>query len=88
LGLLGGEIAKKWDIRSDKGKVREKINELVAASGYGQPEEMVAWYYQNKRLLSEIETLVLEDQVVDKLIEQAQVTDKTITYQEAFAKNA
>ena len=87
LGLLVGEVAKKFDIRSDKGKVREKINELVAASGYAKPEEMVAWYYQNKRLLSEIETLVLEDEVVGRLIEQAQVTDKTITYQEVFSKN-
>lgn len=87
LGLLVGEVAKKLDIRSDKNKVRDKVNDLVAASGYGNPEEMVAWYYQNKRLLSEIETLVLEDEVVNRLIEQAQVTDKSITYQEAFSKN-
>ncbi|MBS0350018.1 MAG: trigger factor [Proteobacteria bacterium] len=85
LGLLIGEQVKRLGIKSDKNKVREKINEMVAASGYHNPEEMVAWYYQNKRLLSEIETLVLEDQVVDKLLEEAQVSEKHVSYQEAFA---
>jgi trigger factor len=85
LGLLIGEEVKRLGIKSDKGKVREKVNEMVAASGYQNPEEMVAWYYQNKRLLGEIETLVLEDQVVEQLLQEAQVTEKKISYQEAFA---
>ncbi len=76
LGLLVGEEVKRLGIKSDKNKVREKINEMVMASGYHNPEEMAAWYYQNKRLMSEIETLVLEDQVVEKLLEQAQVATK------------
>ncbi len=85
LGLLVGEEVKRLGIKSDKNKVREKINEMVATSGYHNPEEMAAWYYQNKRLLAEIETLVLEDQVVEKLLAEAQITEKKITYQEAFA---
>lgn len=86
LGLLIGEETKRLGIKSDKNKVREKINEMVLASGYHNPEEMAAWYYQNKRILSEIETLVLEDQVVQKLLEEAQVEEKKVSYQEAFAK--
>lgn len=85
LGLLIGEEVKRLGIKSDKAKVRDKINEMVLASGYHNPEEMAAWYYQNKRLLSEIETLVLEDQVVEKLLEEAKITERTVTYQEAFA---
>jgi len=84
LGLLVGEEVKRLGIKSDKAVVREKINEMVLASGYHNPEEMTAWYYQNKRLLSEIETLVLEDQVVEKLLAQAEVVDKKISYKEAF----
>lgn len=88
LGLLVGEEVKRLGIKSDKEKVREKINEMVVASGYHNPEEMAAWYYQNKRLLSEIETLVLEDQVVEKLLEQAQIVEKKVSYQEVFAQSA
>jgi trigger factor len=84
LGLLVGEEVKRLGIRSDKNKVREKINEMVATSGYHNPEEMAAWYYQNKRLMSEIETLVLEDQVVEKLLEEAKTTERNVSYQEAF----
>ncbi len=85
LGLLVGEAVKDFGIRSDKSKVREKVNEIVAASGYPNFDEMVAWYQQNKRLMSEVETLVLEDQVVRKLLEKAQVVEKRVTYQEVFA---
>lgn len=85
LGLLVGEAIKNFGIKSDKNKVRDKINEMVMASGYGNPEEMAAWYHQNKRLMSEIETLVLEDQVVEKLLTQAQIVEKHVSYQEAFA---
>jgi trigger factor len=86
LGLLIGEETKRLGIKSDKNKVREKINEMVMSSGYHNPEEMAAWYYQNKRILGEIETLVLEDQVVQKLLEEAQIEAKKVSYQEAFAK--
>ncbi len=85
LGLLVGEAIKNFGIKSDKNKVRDKINEMVMASGYENPEEMAAWYHQNKRLMSEIETLVLEDQVVEKLLTQAQIVEKHVSYQEAFA---
>jgi len=85
LGLLVGEEVKRLGIKSDKNKVREKINEMVLASGYHNPEEMAAWYHQNKRLMTEIETLVLEDQVVEKLLEQAQLTEKKVSYQQVFA---
>lgn len=86
LGLLVGEEVKRLSIKSDKNKVREKINEIVLASGYPNPEEMVNFYYQNKRLLSEIETLVLEDQAVEKLLEEAQIVERKVSYQEVFAQ--
>lgn len=85
LGLLVSEAVKNFGIKLDKTKVRDKINEMVAASGYHNPEEMAAWYQQNKRLMSEIETLVLEDKVVEKLLAQAKVVEKRVSYQEAFA---
>jgi len=81
LGLLLGEIIKKYHLKADDQKVRERIE--MMASAYPQPEQFVAWYYGNKQMLAEVESVVLEDQATEKLLEQMQVQDKNISYKEA-----
>ncbi len=78
LGLLLAELIKKNDIKPDAHKVRERIESL--ASTYEQPEEVVNWYYGSKERLQEIETSVLEDQVVDWILERADVTLETTPF--------
>ncbi len=45
------------------------------------------WYYADRSRLSSIESMVLEDQVVDWVLEQAEVTDEPTTF-EALMKEA
>lgn len=73
LGLLLGEVIKANDIKLDQARVRQTVEGL--ASTYENPEEVVNWYYSNRNLLSGIEALVLEDQVVDLLLQQMNVVD-------------
>jgi trigger factor len=84
LGLLLSEYIAKSEIVADGDKVRETIEEI--ASTYQEPAEVVQWYYSNQEQLSGVESMVLEDQAVQQLLEQAKVTDETCTYQEAIAK--
>ena len=46
------------------------------------PEEFVNYYYENEQLLAGVQSMVLEDVVVDYILEQAEVTEKTVTYDE------
>ena len=43
------------------------------ASSYEQPEEFVQYYKSNQEALAQVQSIVLEEQVVDFLIEKADV---------------
>jgi len=80
LGLLIGEIVKDRDLKIDDGLVRSKIEDM--ASAYQEPQQVVDWYYSNDEQLSQVKYVVLEDQVVDTILEFAQVTEKDCDYQD------
>ena len=81
LGLLLSEMVSRFELKADADKVRETIEEM--ASTYQDPEEVINWYYSNQEQLSSIESRVLEDQVVEKLLESANITEKECSYQDA-----
>ena len=84
LGLLLSEMIGKYELAADADKVRETIEEM--ASTYEEPEEVINWYYSNQEQLASIESKVLEDQVVEKLLENANIVDKACSYQEAIGQ--
>ncbi len=80
LGLILGEVIKARNLRADPAKVREAIEDV--ASTYEQPEQVVAWYYNNQEQLQAMESAVLEDQVFDIILEEANVTRREVSYDE------
>jgi trigger factor len=84
LGLILSEFIQREGLEADADRVRSTIEEMAAT--YQEPEEVVNWYYSNQEQLSSVESMVLEDQVVDKLLEKATVNELECTYQEALAK--
>jgi trigger factor len=82
LGLLVGEIIKTSALQVDADRVKTLIEEI--AESYETPAEVVNWYYGNKEQLQQVESVVLEDQVIDKLLAEAQVTDKVMPYEEVL----
>ncbi|MBT4855281.1 MAG: trigger factor [Halieaceae bacterium] len=83
LGLLLGEMITKFELRADPAKVKEAIEDI--ASTYQEPEEVINWYYSENEQLAQVESRVLEDQVVDKILEGAEIEDQQSTYQDALA---
>lgn len=81
LGLIVAEVVKQNDIKPDNDRVRAMVEEL--ASAYQEPEQVVNWYMQNEQQLAEIQSVVLEEQVVDTVLQKAKVTDKQVSYEEA-----
>jgi trigger factor len=55
------------------------------ASTYEEPAEVVQLYYSNQRLLQQVESSVLEEEVVDWVLENAKVADKEMNFQEVIA---
>ena len=85
LGLLLSELINKSELSADADKVHSTIEEMAAT--YEDPEEVINWYYSNQEQLSSIESKVLEDQVVEKLLESANIVEKECTYQEALSQS-
>jgi len=76
LSLLLNEIARSQGIRAEADQVWALVEEF--AQSYEDPAEVVAWYYQDADRLREAESLVLEDNIVNWVLERAQVTDETV----------
>jgi trigger factor len=85
-GLILGEVINQQNLKPDKGKVRESIEEI--ASTYESPDEVINWYYGNEEQLAAIESTVLEDQVFDHIFEQADLTEVKVTYEEVIQSEA
>ncbi len=83
LGLVLAELIGHFELKADPDALRSAIEEI--ASTYQDPEEVVNWYYSNQEQLAGVESKVLEDSVVDKLLESASVTDEPCSYQDAIA---
>ena len=82
LGLLLAEILKVQGIEVDPERVRERIETI--ASTYEDEEEVVNWYYSDRERLSDIESNVLEDQVVEWILETAQISDEITSFDEVL----
>lgn len=80
LGLIIGELIKRNGIQVDPARVRRTVETLAAS--YENPEEVVKWYYENRDALASAQSLVLEEQVVEWLLGQAQVEATTCTFDE------
>jgi trigger factor len=78
LGLLLAEIIRSNGLAADQDKVREVVQGI--ASTFEQPEQVISYYYGDRNRLAEIESSVLEDQVVDLLLERAQVTEEKVAF--------
>ena len=50
------------------------------ASSYEDSEEFIRWYRQNAEAMKGVQTLVLEDQVVEWLLERADVVEETVSF--------
>ena len=71
IGLVVNRIVETCDLKVDEDRVRERIDDL--SKPYDQPEQIVNWYYSNETQLRQIQLSVLEDQVVDHVLEVAQI---------------
>jgi trigger factor len=85
LGLVLAELVAKLELKADSAKVRETIEEM--ASTYQDPEEVINYYYSDQEQLASVESRVLEDQMVEKLLDNANIVEKACTYQEAIGQN-
>lgn len=78
LGLILGEVVKTHGLQAKPEQVRAMVEEQ--AQTYENPGQWVKWFYQAPERLREVESLVLEDNVVAWALATAKVEDKPIVF--------
>jgi len=84
LGLLMNQIIQANDLEPSPEKMEETVAKI--ASTYEDPQAVMQWYFQDRKRLAELEAVVLEDEVLDILINKAQITEKQVDFDEAIKK--
>ena len=80
LGLIINEIIRRENIVLDQQRANARLDELVGA--YGDSEALKRAYSQNADAMRQVESLALEDQVVDWILDHAKVHEKSSTFKE------
>ncbi|MHB8258017.1 MAG: trigger factor [Acidiferrobacterales bacterium] len=86
LGLILAEIVKSRGLVADPSQVRARVEHL--AGGYESPQQFIDWHYAEPGRLSQIESLVLEEQVVTVLLETADVADSAVSFDELVERTS
>ena len=84
LGLILAEVVKTEKLQATPEQVKALVEET--AQSYEHPDEVVRWYYAQPQRLSEVEGLVIENNVVAWTLSKAKVTDKAVPFDELMGK--
>ncbi len=82
LGLLIRELVRSRGMQVDRARVEARLADIAAT--YPDPDAVIKAYRQNADALRQVESLVLEDQAVDLLLEHASVTERAATFKEVM----
>lgn len=84
VSLLLNELARANDIVANDAQIKAMIEEF--AQSYENPAEVAAWYYGDEERLREVRSLVLEENIVDWVLQRAQVSDETVSVETLMGK--
>jgi trigger factor len=82
LGLLFNDLIRRENLVLDPKRANERLDEMAGA--YGDAAAMKRAYQQNPDAMRQVESLALEDQVVDWILERAKVREKASTFKDVM----
>jgi trigger factor len=80
LGLILSEVVKKNEIKVSDEELKEKISAI--AESYENPQEVINYYLDDQQRKIEMESIVLEEKVVDWAYAQSKVNEKEYSFTE------
>ena len=86
LGLILAEVVKANNLQATPEQVKAQVEDF--AQSYEDPQQVVKYYYGDRRRLAEVEALVLEENVVNYVLGKAKVTEKQVAFDELMGNSA
>jgi trigger factor len=85
LGLVVAELVHSNMLHAKPDQIKNHIDEL--ASSYEKPADVVRWYYGDVNRMADVEGLVIESNVTEFVLSKAQVSEKSISFDELMGQN-
>lgn len=85
LGLVVAELVRAQNLHARAEQISAHIEELSAS--YERPAEVIRWYHSDNQRMAEVEAIVLENNVTEFVMSQAQVSEKHLSFDELMAQN-
>ncbi len=86
LGLILAEVVKANDLQATPEQVKAQVEDF--AQSYEDPQQVLKYYFSDRRRLAEVEALVLEENVVNYVLGKSKVTEKPVAFDELMGNNA
>lgn len=86
LGLLLAELVRSENLQARQDQIRKAIEDI--AQSYERPAEVIQWYLGNRERVAEIESVVLEDNVVQWVLQRAKVVDAPVAFNELMGRGS
>ena len=86
LGLILSQLVSVNKLQATAEQVKAQVEEF--AKSYEDPREVLKYYYSDRQRLSEVEALVLEENVVNYVLALSKVTSKAVAFDELMGSNA
>ena len=85
VGVILNKIIEEKGIKADGERVRKMIEDR--ASMYKEPQQVVNWFYSSEEQLRSIESISLEEQVIEILLSEANAVEEELTYEECVTEH-
>ncbi len=86
LGLILADLVKANNLQATPDQVKAQVEEF--AQSYEDPQQVIKYYYGDRRRLADVEALVLEENVVNYVLGKSKVTEKAVGFDDLMGNNA
>jgi trigger factor len=83
LGLVVAELVRSNNLQAKPQQLQSHIEEM--SRSYEKPAEVMRWYLGDRQRMSEVEAVVIENNVADYVLSKAQVTHKVLPFDELMS---
>lgn len=80
LGLLLAEVVRDNNLQPRQDQIRKLVEDI--AQSYEKPQDVINWYLSDRKRLSDLETVALEDNVTNWVLQRAKVVDTPVGFDE------
>jgi len=80
--ILLGELARQNSLRLDQNRLNETM--AMIASTYEDPQEVIELYRRDPQLMQNLQSRVIEDQVIDWIADHADLSTQSLTFAEVM----